>query len=62
MLIRRNVPELINAESKVFKDEKISVPYGFAVTAASMHFIKENVLDQKLGMLWPIWIPTILSS
>lgn len=40
---------LINAESKVFKDEKISVPYGFAVTAASYaHFIKENVLDQKI--------------
>ncbi len=40
---------LINAESPIFEDEKISVPYGFAVTAASYaHFIKENALDQKI--------------
>ncbi len=40
---------LTNAVSPLFKNEKISVPYGFAVTAASYaHFIKENVLDQKI--------------
>ncbi len=40
---------LTKAESGLFKGEQISVPYGFAVTAASYaHFIKENVLDQKI--------------
>src|ERR1700690_414876 len=40
---------LTQAESKLFPGEKISVPYGFAVTAAAYaHFIKENVLDQKI--------------
>ncbi len=40
---------LINAESKTFPGEKISVPFGFAVTAAAYaHFIKENVLDAKI--------------
>ncbi len=40
---------LTNAESATFKGEKISVPYGFAVTAAAYaHFIKENQLDAKI--------------
>lgn len=40
---------LTGAESKLFPGEKISVPYGFAVTAAAYaHFIKENNLDQKI--------------
>jgi len=40
---------LTNAESKTFPGEKISVPYGFAVTAAAYaHFIKENKLDAKI--------------
>ena len=40
---------LTNAESKTFPGEKISVPYGFAVTAAAYaHFIKENQLDAKI--------------
>lgn len=40
---------LTQAESPVFKGEKISVPYGFAVTAASYrHFVKENGLDVKI--------------
>ncbi len=40
---------LTQAESKIFPGEKISVPYGFAVTAAAYaHFIKENVLDAKI--------------
>jgi pyruvate,water dikinase len=40
---------LTNAESKLFPGEKISVPYGFAVTAAAYaHFIKENKLDAKI--------------
>lgn len=40
---------LTNAESRVFPGEKISVPYGFAVTAAAYaHFIKENKLDAKI--------------
>ncbi|MDE2312513.1 MAG: phosphoenolpyruvate synthase, partial [Patescibacteria group bacterium] len=35
--------------SEVFKGEKISVPYGFAVTAAAYaHFIKANDLDGKI--------------
>lgn len=43
---------LTNAESDVFKGEKISVPYGFAVTAASYrHFVKENGLDAKIREL-----------
>ncbi|MDR3643068.1 MAG: phosphoenolpyruvate synthase [Candidatus Doudnabacteria bacterium] len=40
---------LTNAESKLFPGEKISVPFGFAVTAAAYaHFIKENALDAKI--------------
>ena len=40
---------LTKAESKTFPGEKISVPYGFAVTAAAYaHFIKENELDAKI--------------
>jgi pyruvate,water dikinase len=40
---------LTNAESQLFPGEKVNVPYGFAVTAHSYsHFIKENVLDQKI--------------
>jgi pyruvate,water dikinase len=40
---------LTQAESKIFPGEKISVPFGFAVTAASYaHFIKENALDAKI--------------
>ncbi len=40
---------LTSAESKIFPGEKISVPYGFAVSASAYsHFIKENVLDQKI--------------
>ena len=40
---------LTTAESKLFPGEKISVPFGFAVSAASYrHFIKENNLDQKI--------------
>jgi pyruvate,water dikinase len=40
---------LVNAESKTFPGEKISVPFGFAVTAAAYaHFIKENQLDAKI--------------
>ena len=40
---------LTQAESKIFPGEKISVPYGFAVSAAAYaHFIKENVLDEKI--------------
>jgi pyruvate,water dikinase len=40
---------LTQAESKLFPGEKISVPYGFAVTSAAYaHFIKENVLDEKI--------------
>jgi pyruvate,water dikinase len=40
---------LTQAESKTFPGEKISVPYGFAVTAAAYaHFIKENKLDAKI--------------
>ena len=37
---------LTKSESKVFKDERIKVPYGFAVTAYSYRqFITENKLD-----------------
>ena len=40
---------LTKAESPLFKGEKINVPYGFAVTAASYrHFISSNTLDQKI--------------
>lgn len=40
---------LTQAESQLFPGEKIAVPYGFAVTAASYaHFVKENGLDQKI--------------
>lgn len=40
---------LTRAENKTFPNEKIKVPFGFAVTAASYrHFIKENALDQKI--------------
>src|SRR5581483_571246 len=40
---------LTKTDSKLFPGEKISVPYGFAVTAAAYaHFIKENTLDQKI--------------
>ena len=40
---------LTNAESKTFPGEKISVPFGFAVTAAAYaYFIKENALDAKI--------------
>ncbi|HYV33564.1 MAG TPA: PEP/pyruvate-binding domain-containing protein, partial [Candidatus Limnocylindria bacterium] len=40
---------LTQAESQLFVGEKISVPYGFAVTAESYrHFIKQNNLDQKI--------------
>ena len=40
---------LTKAESKIFPGEKISVPFGFAVTAAAYaHFIKENELDAKI--------------
>ncbi len=40
---------LTGAESKQFPGEKIAVPFGFAVSAASYrHFIKENNLDQKI--------------
>src|SRR5579862_1294913 len=40
---------LTKAESKLFPGEKISVPYGFAVTAECYrHFIKENNLDEKI--------------
>ena len=40
---------LTKAESQTFPGEKIEVPYGFAVTAASYaHFLKENNLNQKI--------------
>lgn len=40
---------LTRAESKTFPGEKISVPFGFAVTAASYaHFVKANDLDGKI--------------
>ena len=40
---------LTQAESTLFPGEKISVPYGFAVTAETYrHFLKENTLDQKI--------------
>ncbi len=40
---------LTGAESKLFPGEKISVPFGFAVSAHSYrHFVKENNLDQKI--------------
>ncbi len=43
---------LTSAESSVFKDEKISVPYGFAVTAAAYkHFVKHNGLDAKIRQI-----------
>ncbi len=40
---------LTQAESPLFKGEKISVPYGFAVTAeAYRYFLSANNLDQKI--------------
>ncbi len=40
---------LTEAESSIFKGEKISVPFGFAVSAASYrHFVTQNQLDQKI--------------
>jgi pyruvate,water dikinase len=40
---------LTQAESKLFPGEKISVPFGFAVTAECYnHFVKENNLDGKI--------------
>lgn len=40
---------LAQSESKIFKGEKISVPYGFAVTAAAYrHFVKSNRLDENI--------------
>ncbi len=40
---------LTGAESKLFPGEKISVPFGFAVSAYSYnYFIKQNNLDQKI--------------
>ena len=40
---------LTKAESKTFRGEKISVPFGFAVTAAAYaHFVKANDLDDKI--------------
>src|ERR1700745_379798 len=40
---------LTNAESPTFKDEKIKVPYGFAVTAyAYAYFVEKNELDKKI--------------
>ncbi len=40
---------LTQTESKIFKGEKIKVPYGFAVTAAAYRdFVKENGLDAKI--------------
>ncbi len=41
--------KLTKADSKLFKGERISVPFGFAVTAhAYRTFIKENSLDVKI--------------
>lgn len=40
---------LVNAPHKLFPDEKIKVPYGFAVTArAYRYFLEENELDKKI--------------
>ncbi len=40
---------LTNATNSTFKDEKIRVPYGFAVTAYSyQYFIEQNQLDKKI--------------
>jgi pyruvate, water dikinase len=40
---------LVSAENKVFPDEKIKVPFGFAVTAyAYRYFLKENEMDKKI--------------
>jgi pyruvate,water dikinase len=41
---------LTHATSPIFPDEKIQVPFGFAVTAHSYtHFISENNLDKKIS-------------
>ena len=41
--------KLARTESKVFKGEKIKVPYGFAVTAAAYRkFVEETGLDKKI--------------
>lgn len=41
--------KLTTAQSTLFKNEKIRVPYGFAVTAeAYRYFVRENGLDQKI--------------
>lgn len=40
---------LTNAKNETFADEKISVPYGFAVTSyAYSYFIEKNQLDKKI--------------
>jgi pyruvate,water dikinase len=40
---------LTQSQSKIFPGEKISVPYGFSVTAAAYrYFIKANKLDQEI--------------
>lgn len=40
---------LTNAKNETFQDEKISVPYGFAVTAyAYSYFVEKNELDKKI--------------
>ncbi len=40
---------LTNAQSPIFADEKIQVPYGFAVTAyAYKYFVDKNQLDKKI--------------
>ena len=40
---------LVNAENKVFPDEHIKVPFGFAVTAkAYRYFLEKNELDKKI--------------
>src|SRR6185437_2641040 len=43
---------LTNATNDIFPDEKINVPFGFAVTAyAYRYFIEKNELDTKIKQL-----------
>ena len=40
---------LVSSDNKLFPDEKIKVPFGFAVTAhAYRYFLKHNELDKKI--------------
>jgi pyruvate,water dikinase len=41
---------LVNAQNQTFPDEKIKVPFGFAVTAKSYrYFLEKNELDKKIS-------------